>query len=150
MIKYTLKCADGHEFDSWFASAAAYDSLRAAGHVACLTCGSGAVDKAIMAPRVTTGRARAMSPEAAAPTDAAPLSKPATEVEAAMARMRAEVEMNATYVGGSFAKKARDMHLGDAPERPIWGEANAKEAKALIDDGVPVAPLPFVPTRKVN
>jgi len=67
-----------------------------------------------------------------------------------LSRMRAEVEKNAAYVGGNFAREAREMFLGDAPDRPIWGEANAKEARALIDDGVPVAPLPFVPTRKVN
>lgn len=71
-------------------------------------------------------------------------------MEATLSKMRAEVEKNATYVGRDFAKNARDMHLGDAPERPIWGEANAREAKALVEDGVPVAPLPFVPTRKVN
>jgi hypothetical protein len=72
------------------------------------------------------------------------------DVEAALKQMRAEVEKNATYVGSGFAREARDMHLGNVPERPIWGEANAKEAKALIDDGVPVAALPFLPTRKVN
>jgi hypothetical protein len=68
----------------------------------------------------------------------------------ALSQMRETVEKNATYVGGNFAKQARSMHLGDAPEKPIWGEANLKEAKALIDDGVPVAPLPFIPTRKAN
>lgn len=42
------------------------------------------------------------------------------------------------------------MHLGDKDSRPIWGEANREDARALIDDGVPIAPLPFVPTRKSN
>ncbi|WP_299724512.1 DUF1178 family protein [uncultured Tateyamaria sp.] len=147
MIKYTLKCGDGHAFDSWFASASAYDSLAASGHLACMTCGSTAVEKAVMTPRVSTSKAVAArvgtdQPEA---PDATP-----SEVEAALSKMRAEVEKNAAYVGNDFARQARDMHLGDVPDKPIWGEANAKEAKALIEDGVPVAPLPFIPTRKVN
>ena len=42
------------------------------------------------------------------------------------------------------------MHLGEAPERAIWGEARGDEAAALIDEGIPVAPLPFMPSRKTN
>lgn len=64
--------------------------------------------------------------------------------------MRAEVEANSEYVGLQFASEARAMHEGDMPHRPIYGEAKAEDAKKLLQDGVPVAPLPFVPTRKVN
>jgi len=145
MIKYTLKCDQGHGFESWFANAEAYDTLRAAGHVSCGLCGSTAVDKAIMAPNVSTARKSDAAPSAPDTPEATP-----DQIAAALTKMRAEVEKNATYVGGDFAREARDMHLGDAPDRPIWGEANAREAKALIDDGVPVAPLPFIPTRKAN
>lgn len=98
-----------------------------------------------MAPRVSTSKAAPSKPDTQEPAPA-----PEALAENALAKMRAEVEKNATYVGKNFAKDAREMHLGDAPEKPIWGEANAKEAKALIEDGVPVAPLPFIPTRKVN
>ncbi|WP_299369325.1 DUF1178 family protein [uncultured Tateyamaria sp.] len=152
MIKYTLKCDSGHQFDSWFANAGAYDSLRAAGHVSCASCGSNQIDKAVMAPRVATSRMAPVVPAEDASADVPPEGAAAdpAEVEAALRKMRAEVEKNATYVGGNFAREARDMHLGDAPDRPIWGEANAREAKALIEDGVPVAPLPFIPTRKAN
>ena len=142
MIKYTLKCDQGHSFDSWFASADAFDTLKAAGHVACAACGSVAVDKAIMAPRVRTQRTP--------PEEARPLADPASDVEAALSKMREEVEKNATYVGGNFASEALAQHLGEQPDRPIWGEANREEAKRLIEDGVPVAPLPFVPSRKAN
>lgn len=136
MIKYALKCDNGHSFESWFASADAYDTLKAAGHVSCMECGSTAVEKAIMAPRVAGGREeKALAP---------------SEMENKLAEMRDAVEKNATYVGGNFAKEARAQFLGDVPDRPIWGEANREEAKSLIEDGVPVAPLPFVPTRKAN
>lgn len=142
MIKYALKCEKGHGFESWFASASAYDSLRAAGHVTCAACGSAQVSKALMAPPVKTARKAA---------DAAPAEAPqADDPSAALARMREEVEANATYVGGNFAKEARAQYLGDQPDRPIYGEAKPEEAKSLIEDGVPVAPLPFIPTRKAN
>lgn len=144
MIKYALTCSKAHSFDSWFASADAFETLKAAGHVACAICGDTSVDKAIMAPQVRAGR-----DADAAPADGA-LRAPASEVEEKLAALRQHVEQNATYVGGSFANEARAMHDGDAPDRPIWGEANAQEAKKLLEDGVPVAPLPFVPSRKAN
>ncbi|MGP6086472.1 DUF1178 family protein [Antarctobacter jejuensis] len=140
MIQYSLKCTDGHQFDSWFQSAAAFDKLQAAGHVACAVCGSAEVEKALMAPRVTNG-------EQAQPKS---LAKAANPVEVALSALRKHVEENSDYVGNRFAKEARAMHLGEAPERPIWGEARKEEAKALIDDGIQVAPLPFTPTRKSN
>lgn len=141
MIQYSLKCADGHQFDSWFQSASAFDKLQAAGHVACAVCGSGEVSKALMAPRVSHGE-----PE----TPAKPLTTPANPAEQALAKLRAHVEAHSDYVGTRFAQEARAMHLGETPERPIWGEARPEDAKALVEDGIPVAPLPFTPTRKSN
>ena len=138
MIRYALKCADGHGFDSWFQSAGAYDSLSEKGMVSCAVCGSTDVSKAIMAPRVTVKE------------DAAPLSAPSTPAEQALRAMRAELEKNADYVGETFATEARAIHVGYAPERPIWGQANLKEAKALVEEGVPIAPIPFGPPRKTN
>lgn len=156
MIRYTLKCENDHSFDSWFQSADAFDKLQAAGMNACPDCGSSKVAKSLMAPRVTTARKKAQAPAepmpapepAAAPQK--PLSAPQSEAEAALARMKAEVEKNSEYVGMSFAEEARAMHEGEADARPIWGEAKADEAKSLIEDGVPVLPLPFTPTRKTN
>jgi hypothetical protein len=145
MIQYSLKCADGHSFDSWFQSASAFDKLRAAGHVSCAICGSSSVDKALMAPRVSP---RVSNGTAEAP--AKPLSAPASPAEQAIAALKQHVEKNSHYVGGNFAREARAMHMGDAPERPIWGEAKPQEAKSLIEDGIPIAPLPFTPTRKSN
>jgi hypothetical protein len=79
-----------------------------------------------------------------------PLEAPGTDVEAAFAALRRQIEANSDYVGLNFAAEARRIHAGEAPERSIYGEARADEARALIEDGVPVAPLPFVPGRKTN
>jgi hypothetical protein len=78
------------------------------------------------------------------------LAAPGTDVEAALAALRRQIEANSDYVGLNFAAEARRIHAGDAPERSIYGEARADDARALIEDGVPVAPLPFVPGRKTN
>ena len=148
MIRFSLKCDRDHGFESWFPSAAAFDSLKAAGHVACPVCGSAAVEKALMAPAVRPAR-KAAQGEAAPPARPG-LREPANELEEALAALRRQVEENSEYVGMNFAAEARRIHAGDAPERAIHGEAKPDEARKLIEDGVPVAPLPFLPARKVN
>jgi hypothetical protein len=137
MIRYDLVCAADHRFDSWFSNAAGFDALKSAGHVICPTCGTTAVEKALMAPTVATDRSR-------------PISTPRDGREAALAALREKVEQGSEYVGMNFAAEARAIHDGDAPERSIYGEARPEEARALIEDGVPVAPLPFMPTRKAH
>lgn len=143
MIRYALTCSEKHEFDSWFQSAEAFERLRASGHIACSICGSPEVGKLLMAPSVRPARN-------AAEAQPATLGTPASPVEKALAEMRRKVEENSEYVGLNFAAEARAIHDGDAPERSIYGEARAEEAKKLIEDGVPVAPLPFMPARKTN
>ena len=144
MIQFTLKCANDHRFDSWFKSSSAFEKLQAVGHVTCAICGSNEVSKAMMAPRVSTSDVPETVP--AKPK----LTEPASPAEQALAEIRKFVEKNSDYVGKDFATEARAIHDGDAPARPIWGEARGDEAKKLIEDGVPVAPLPFTPTRKSN
>lgn len=146
MIQYTLRCAQDHRFDSWFQSAAAFDKLHAAGMVACAVCGSADVAKDLMAPRVSSGATESGARE----KPAQPLSDADSPAEQALRAMREEVEKNSDYVGRDFAREARAMHLGETPKRSIWGETRGDEARALIEDGVPVAPLPFRPTRKTN
>lgn len=143
MIRYALKCAADHSFDSWFQSSEAFDSLAGKGRVACPVCGSVAVAKALMAPAVR-------ETPAVVPPGKGALAAPASEIEEALAALRREVEANSEYVGVEFATEARRIHSGAAPDRAIYGEARLDEARKLIEDGVPVAPLPFMPARKVN
>jgi hypothetical protein len=136
MIRYDLKCQSGHGFDSWFRTSDEYDRLEARGLVTCPDCGSSKVEKALMAPGVARG-----------PED---LSTPRDPREEALKRLRAEIEANSDYVGLSFAAEARKMHAGEIPTRVIHGEARPDDARALLEEGVPVLPLPFAPVRKVN
>lgn len=144
MIRYSLICAEGHRFDSWFASADAYETLSASGMVACAVCGTAKVEKAMMAPNVKQGG------ETAGPETSGPLSAPASPAEQALAELRRRIEAESDYVGPNFAREARAIHEGDAPRRSIYGEANLQEARSLIEDGVPVSPLPFSPRQKTN
>lgn len=145
MIQYALKCDQGHAFESWFQSAAAFDALERGGHLSCAVCGSGEVRKAIMAPRIKADR-----PEPAEAETAPVLKNPGSEVEKALAELRRKVEENSDYVGSKFATEARAMHSGEKPERPIYGEARPEEARQLAEEGVPVLPLPFTPKKKLS
>jgi len=139
MIRYSLKCDQGHAFESWFASAAAFDTLAKAGHLSCALCGSARVEKALMAPSVATvdGPEKTLTPMAGG-------------IEEKIAQLRKHIEETSDYVGTDFAREARAMHLGDSPERAIWGEARVDEARALVEEGVPVAPLPFMGKPRAN
>ena len=139
MIRYALRCDKGHDFDGWFRSAAGFDTLNAEGQVSCSICGSASVQKAIMAPAVPRDDAVAR-----------PLDQPGSSLEAAMAMLRKHVEETSDYVGESFAKTARKMHEGEIPHRSIYGEAKLEDARKLIEDGIPVAPLPFRVSRKLS
>lgn len=144
MIRYTLNCAEGHRFDSWFQSADAFDKLQSAGMVTCAICGATEVTKTLMAPNVATDKSAPLAQEAPS------LRTPATPAQQALAKLKRHVEENSDYVGPRFAQEAREMHAGLTPERAIHGEARIDEAKKLIEEGISIAPLPFGLGRKTN
>lgn len=150
MIQYTLRCDRDHRTESWFKSADAFDALKRAGHLSCAVCGSGKVEKALMAPRVSASRTEEKAPQPAAQPAAPVMNAPSEEIARAVAELRRKVEENSDYVGDRFVEEARAMHLGDKPGRSIWGEARADQAKSLIEDGVPLLPLPFKPRNKLS
>ena len=156
MIVFDLSCAEGHRFEGWFGSSADYEGQRAGNLLACPMCGSGEVGKAPMAPAVPAkGNTRAESLPAAAtpaPQQAMANTPLPPQVLAALAKAQAEALKNSTWVGNKFAEETRKMHYGERDEAPIHGQASLAEAKALIEEGVPVAPLPFpvAPPDKLN
>ncbi|MCA8882469.1 MAG: DUF1178 family protein [Rhodobacteraceae bacterium] len=156
MISFSLKCACGHRFDSWFKSGEAFDTLMSARMVTCPTCGGTSVAKELMAPRVATSRKKTAADPApttvAAPQPVQPtLSAPAnSEVAQAIEKLRRAVEANTEDVGHRFATEARRIHEGTAPERAIRGAATTADAQALLKDGIPVLPLPFRDPKKDN
>jgi len=139
MIKYALGCAEGHEFESWFSDSAAYEKLRKRGMVACPECGSTRVDKAIMAPAVVGVERVVVEKPAEVLVD-----DKRREIREMVARLRGEIEANTVDVGARFPELARAIHQGDEPEQAIRGRASADEAKALIEEGVGVMPVPML------
>jgi hypothetical protein len=160
MIRYALNCDNGHGFESWFPSSAAYDSQAKRKLVSCPQCGSVKVQKAIMAPQIARkkGRDRAPGPVAAETPAATPTSEAAPEttatpllmaqereLRAKLKQLRDHITATADNVGPDFPNEARKMHYGESKHRPIYGEASPEDARALIEEGIEVAPLPVLP-----
>ena len=133
MIRYQLVCPKDHSIEGWFRDSAAYDTQAKKGLLVCPTCNSKQVKKAPMAPAVSKKGELA---------EAAVKAKAMREW---VSNVRKHVEKNAEYVGEKFPYEARAIHYGDAEERQIYGEATVEDAKELIEEGIPVAPLPSLP-----
>jgi len=128
MIAYQLRCRNGHVFEGWFADSAAFDAQQAGGKLACPSCNSRKIEKAVMAPAIA-GKAREQAQER-------------EKSRAALRALRQKMMAEAEHVGGAFPEEARKIHYGEAEERAIYGEASGADVEALLEEGVPVAPLP--------
>jgi len=167
MIVYDLSCAAGHRFEGWFSSSADYDDQQSRGLVTCPHCGADDVTKAPMAPAVPakgnqkrpTGPSHSEADASAAP--ALPSAKamsggdipPAVQkAMQALADAQAKALKESRYVGDSLADEARAMHYGEKDLEAVHGKATLEEAKELLEEGVPVAPLlaPFTPPDELN
>lgn len=146
MIVFDLICPKGHGFESWFKDSAAYESQVSKGLIACPTCGSNKIKKALMAPNLA-----GVSKNDDIPVPPTKMTKKAAlEVEEAselrenLRKMRKNVEENFDYVGGEFAEEARKIHYGETEARNIYGETSDEEAKALTDEGVELSRIPWI------
>lgn len=161
MIRYALACERSHEFESWFPSSAAYDEQVERSLVGCPVCGSTNITKQLMRPSIARrdlGHQRTVenhaeetpaqlpavvdTPEPAPPV--ALLSEREHQLRAMLREIREHVTKNAEDVGDRFVDEARRMHYGETEHRSIYGEATIDEAKALIEEGVEVQPLPVI------
>ncbi len=142
MIKYRLKCANGHLFDAWFLDGATYDRQNARRDISCPFCGDGQISKAPMAPNLAKNKFDKQNE--------------ATEIRAtevaerilnAVNKMRKNVEENCEYVGDKFADEARGIFYGETEERGIYGEASEEESVDLEEEGIEFFRLPTVPRR---
>lgn len=146
MIVYALKCANDHEFEGWFRDAATFDRQAAASEVTCAVCGDSQVAKAPMAPRLAKGRGESRGElREAPPAETRPGLPP--EAMKLLAELRQKVERECDYVGERFSEEARRIHYGEAEKRGIYGEASDEQAKELVDEGIEVAKIPWLPRR---
>jgi hypothetical protein len=159
MIRYSLICEKKHDFDIWFKNSADYDRQAKRGLVTCPACGSGNVEKALMAPALGRGSRKGISASVAevapAPdtpaenkTPVAMVSPQEREFRAKLKELRDHLTKNADNVGAKFPEEARKIHYGEAEHRSIYGEASPQEAKELLDEGVDLHPLPVLPDER--
>jgi hypothetical protein len=138
VIVFDLRCADGCAvFEGWFDSGSDFEQQSKRGLVQCPYCLTDRVEKAPMAPRV--GRSEGMPSEA-------------KDMLAALAAAQAKMLSTSEWVGTDLPETARAMHLGEMEPRAVHGQASADEARSLMEEGVPVLPLPLpvVPPDQVN
>ena len=133
MIKYTLTCNKGHQFESWFSSSEAFEKLKEKGHLDCAVCSSKEIEKSLMAPRITPNKEKKKETLISAKSA---LEK---EIEA----LKDKIKKTATDVGENFPTEARAMHYGEKEDKPIIGKTTLEEARDLAEEGIPFAPLPW-------
>lgn len=129
MIHYALVCDDGHDFDGWFRDSQAFDDQCAQGQVACPFCASVNVTRGVMAPHV----ARSDREE------------DIKRLRGMVRQLRDTLVAETEDVGERFPEEARAIEDGDAARRPIRGRATFEEAKALLEDGIEILPIPELP-----
>lgn len=137
MISFSIVCENDHDFEAWFRNSDDFDAQRRRKLIACPACGSPKVEKALMAPAVSTGRRKEKMALAIG-----------TEQRKAMAKLKElteKLKQGADYVGDKFADEARKIHFGETEARGIYGEATVDEARSLHEDGVEFLPLPNIP-----
>jgi hypothetical protein len=163
LIRYTLTCGAAHSFEGWFRNSEDFDLQCGRELVSCPVCGSTEVQKSLMAPAVSTSRAKAARQVADAP-DVEPASKAAPapteasqqtalvsvdpkhrEILEGLKSLRQKIVENSDYVGKNFAEEARKIHYGETEERNIYGETSGDDAKELLEEGIAVLPLPVLP-----
>lgn len=161
MIRYALVCEASHGFDAWFRDSEAYDVQAAAGQIECPACGSVQVRKSVMAPAIRRGAAppaEPIAPVPVPPVPAVPGALPAearpvamideerfSALRAAIRELHARIKAEADDVGPAFPEEARRIHHGEAPERAIFGTATGAEARALVEEGIDLMPIPTLP-----
>jgi hypothetical protein len=131
MIRFSLRCAVGHEFEGWFRNGEGYEAQQKAGEIACPECGDTCIEKALMAPSI--GRSR----------EAGPPISPA-QLRTALVELRRQVESGCDYVGPQFAEEARRIHYGESDPRGIYGEATEAESRELADEGIKFGRIPWI------
>ena len=160
MIKYALRCDQDHEFEGWFRNSEDCEAQTRDGQLHCPMCGSSAISKSLMAPRVSGTRSQDTEPsqedcvttQGSGQADASRQSvalgaaaKDQGKLQEMLRAVRDHVVENSDYVGDKFAEEARKMHFKETEPRGIYGEATTDEVESLAEDGIDCLPLPRLP-----
>jgi len=139
MIRYSLICDAGHSFESWFRDSAGFEKQAAEGRIACPFCESTKIARDVMAPNVAKSRDDASRDDVAR-------EDVARELRVKLRELHDAVVAHTEDVGERFPEEARAMEDGDTERRAIRGRATFEEAKALLEEGIEILPIPGLPS----
>ncbi len=155
MILYNLKCPQNHNFEAWFKDSGAYEEQAKRKDIECPVCSDTTIEKAIMAPRLsTTTRKKGLEYESQKTKEPSQIpannirdnrkaSQIAQEFLETAHKIQKHIEENCENVGENFADEARAIHYGEAEERGIYGEATQSEVKGLVEEDIPISRIPW-------
>jgi hypothetical protein len=139
-----LQCLHGHRFEGWFASVDDFESQLSRKLIECPICAATEVSRMPSAPRLNLSGATSAEKGSGHATEraGAATAERLREVEAQALSMLREMVGKTENVGDRFAEEARRIHYNEAPARNIRGVTTPADARALIEEGIDVLPLP--------
>ena len=136
MIKYNLKCENGHEFESWFSNSDEFDKLNKKNLLDCIYCSSKKIKKSIMAPMISNTKNK---------IDYNIMMKQEFKDEKyQLIKLRKYIEKNFEYVGKDFSKKVREIFYDKKNKKAIYGTTTPKEKEELAEEGIKLLSIPWV------
>ena len=135
MILYDLSCEHKHIFEAWFASSKQYEEQQKKNLINCPICNSNKVKKALMAPKLKgTKKTDNQSSQKALNNE---------KFYKKLKKLKKFIEKNTVDVGKNFTEEAKKIYYGETESRPIRGETTKQQAEELLDEGIPIARLPW-------
>ena len=136
MIKYNLKCSNGHEFISWFSDSLEFDKLNKKKLLECIYCSSNKINKSIMAPMISGGKLKEDNPNL--------LNKKLSKKKKELLQIRNYIEKNFEFVGDKFSEKVREVYYDKKTNKSIYGTTTLKEREELEEEGIDLLSIPWV------
>ena len=136
MIKYILKCDNGHEFESWFSDSSEFNKLNKKKLLECIYCSSKKIQKSIMAPMISSKRTKN--------ENVSFFDHKLLKEKEKLVKLRKHVEKNFEFVGDKFSKKIRELYYDKNSKKSIYGTTTSKERKELAEEGIELISIPWV------
>ena len=133
MIKYILKCKEGHEFESWFSNSDEFDKLDKKKMLECIYCSSKKISKSIMAPMISNSK-----------NNDEVINNDFKSEKKKLIELRKYIEKNFDYVGKDFSKKVREVYYDKKSKKAIYGTATSDEREELAEEGIDLFSIPWV------
>ena len=136
MIKYNLKCSNGHEFISWFSDSLEFDKLNKKKLLECIYCSSKKINKSIMAPMISGGKLKEDSSNL--------LNEKLSDKKKELLQIRNYIEKNFEFVGDKFSQKVREVYYDKRTRKTIYGSTTKEEREELAEEGIDLISIPWV------